>query len=447
MASSSLAKVLMRGLASKGTVVGTTTQRVGWSELGLPAESGNGFDYNREGALFGLNGFITSDRAILQLATAMACVRLLSQTIATLPLSIYRRLGDGGRKAMPDHPLYELLHDQPNADMTAVDFWQVVVAWMLLRGTAYTEIDVIGERPVALTPLFLPNLSRTRSLNGTWEYRYVDCDTGKTRTIPPARIWKLPAFTLNGEEGISPICYGANVFGTAMAADEASRNVFRNGLSASGFIQYGDTPKDWLTDAQREQIRSSTTEFSGSSRAGKTMVLEGGMKYQALSMNPEDAQMLETRSFNIEEICRWYGVPPTLVGHGDKTSNWGTGLEQQNLSFLTYTLQPWLEKIEQSIRKTLLLPSEKDRYFAEFSVEGLLRADSAGRATFYQSGLNNGWLTSDEVRSKENLPVMGGKAAVLRVQGAMVPLDKIGEMPPKATPQEAPAVPAEEPKP
>lgn len=438
-----LAQTFRRLFGAKGTVLGTTTQRAGWSDLGLPAESGNGFDYNREGALWGLNGYITSDRAVLQIATAMACVRLLSQTIATLPIGIFRRTGDGGRKAMTDHPLYELLHNQPNADMTAVDFWQVVVAWMLLRGTAYSEIDSIGDRIVGLTPLFLPNLSRQRNATGDWEYRYVDCDTGKTRTIPASKIWKLPAFTLNGEDGISPICYGASVFNTALAADEASLNVFRNGLSASGFIQYGDTPRDWLTKEQRDQIRDTTTEFSGSRRAGRTMVLEGGMKYQALSMNPEDAQMLETRSFNIEEICRWYGVPPTLVGHGDKTSNWGTGLEQQNLSFLTYNLRPWLTKIEQSIRKSLLSPAEKPRYFAEFSVEGLLRADSAGRATFYQSGLNNGWLTSDEVRNKENLPLMGGNAAVLRVQGAMVPLDKLGEKPPQA----APAVPAEEPKP
>lgn len=439
---SSLAKVLMRGLSTKETVVGIATTREGWGSLDIPAASGNGFDYNMEGRLYGLNGMVTTDRAILQLATAMACIRLLSQTIATLPIGIYRRLGDGGRKAMPDHPLYELLHNQPNADMTAVDFWQVTIAWMLLRGTAYAELDYVGDRLVAVTPLFIPNLSRDRK-DGVWQYRYIDCDTGKTRMIPASRVWKLPAFTLNGEDGISPICYGANVFGTALAADEASRNVFRNGLSASGFVQYGDTPRDWLSEDQRKQMRSSINDFSGSSRAGKTMVLEGGMKYQQLSMNPEDAQMLQTRSFNIEEICRWYGVPPTLVGHGDKTSNWGTGLEQQNLSFLTYNLRPWLSKIEQSIRKSLLTAAEKDRYFAEFSVEGLLRADSAGRANFYQSGLNNGWLTSDEVRAKENLPLMGKNADVLRVQGAMVPLDKLGEKPPappttEVPPQEVP---------
>lgn len=424
--------------AEKGCIVATANTRTGWEAFGIPSDAGDGFAYNREGALLAANGMITSDQAVLQLATAMACVRLLSQTIATLPIFIFRRLGDGSRKIAVDHQLYELLHNQPNADMTAVDFWQVMVAWMLLRGTAYAEKDYMGDRLVAIYPLYVPSLSCIRNSRGEKEYWYTDPDTKQRRQIPTDRLWKLPAFTLNGEEGLSPICYGSNVFGSALAADEASRNVFANGMSASGFIQYGSTPSDWLTEDQRTSIRNSVTNFSGSSRAGKTMVLEGGMKYAPLSMNPEDAQMLETRSFNIEEICRWYGVPPTLVGHGDKTSNWGTGLEQQNLAFLTYSLRPWLAKIEQSIRKNLLLSTEKNRYFAEFSVEGLLRADAAGRAEFYSKMTSGGIMTRDEARAKENLPLKGGNADVLTVQSALTPLDKLGEKPPAAAPAPAP---------
>lgn len=443
MSKKSFGAILANGLAKKGTVICETNLRTGWAAHGIPADAGDGFAYNAEGRLYG-DG-ITSERAVLQLSTAMACVRLLSQTIATLPLMIYRRLGDGSRKLATDHQLYNLLHNQPNADMTAVDFWQVMIAWMLLRGTAIAELDYIGDRLVAITPLYMPNLTWRRNTNGGWIFTYVDPDNGRMRNIPENRLWKLPAFTLNGEFGISPICYGANVFGTAYAADQASRNVFANGLSASGFITYGKEPKDFLTDENREKLRSRTDSFSGSARAGKTMILEGGMGYTQLSMNPEDAQMLETRSFNIEEICRWFGVPPTLVGHGDKTSNWGTGLEQQNQSFLTYNLRSWLTKIEQSVRKNLISDAEKSRYFAEFNVEGLLRADSKARAEFYNSGLNNGWLTSDEVRAYENLPKMGGNAEILRVQGAMLPLDKLGEAKPTApAPTEPPAVPAAE---
>jgi len=429
-------------VAEKGTVVASCSTRTGWESFGIPADAGDGFAYNAEGRLWGESA--VSERGILQLSAAMACVRLLSQTIATLPIGLYRRLGDGSRKAMPDHPLYEILHNQPNADMTAVDFWQLIVAMMLLRGTGFAEIDRIGDRIVGLTPLARGCMTWRRLQSGELEFTYTY--NGKARVIPRRNLWVLPAFTLDGEVGISPICYGANVFSGAAAADRASNQTFANGMAASGFVSYGKDSTAWLKETQRDQLRSSLQQFThGGAKAGGVFVLEGGMGYQALAMNPEDAQMLETRSFNVEEICRWFGVPPTLIGHGDKTSNWGTGLEQQNLAFLTYHLRPWLSKLEQSIRKNLLAPAEKQRYFAEFSVEGLLRADSAGRASFYATMLNNGVMTSDEVRLKENLEPMGGNAEVLRVQSAMVPLDKIGEQP-KPAPA-TPVVPAEEPAP
>lgn len=397
-------------------------ERVGWEQYGIPKDSGDGFAYNMEGRLYGL---ISSEKAILQLATAMACVRLLSNTIATLPIGIYRRLGDGSRKAAPDHQLYELLHNQPNADMTAVDFWQVMIAWMLLRGNAFAEKTVVGERITSLDPLYLPSLT-WQTINGRRRYQYVDPVTRRMRTLDEDRVWQIPAFTLNGRDGISPVCYGATMFGNALAADEASRNLFANGMSASGFLKYGSSPQDWLKPEQRDALRRSIANFSGSSKAGGTMVLEGGMSYQQLSMNPEDAQMLETRAFNIEEICRWFGVPPTLVGHGDKTSNWGTGLEQQNLSFLTYSLRPWLSKIEQSIRKNLMSAKDRAEVYAEFSVEGLLRADTAARSAFYATGLQNGWINRKTVAEKENLPVPPD-GDIYTVQAAMIPLAALSQ--------------------
>lgn len=428
--------------AQKGTVVASCSTRTGWESFGIPADAGDGFAYNAEGRLYGDSA--VSERTVLQLSAAMACVRLLSQTIATLPIGLYRRLGDGSRKAMPDHPLYEILHNQPNADMTAVDFWQVMVAMMLLRGNGFAEIDRIADRIVGLTPLSRGCVTWRTLSSGDLEFTYTF--NGKARVIPRRNLWILPAFTLDGVLGLSPICYGANVFSGAMAADRASNQTFSNGMSASGFVAYGKDSNAWLTEKQRNQLRGSIQQFTrNGAKAGGVFVLEGGMGYTPLSMNPEDAQMLETRAFNVEEICRWYGVPPTLIGHGDKTSNWGTGLEQQNIAFLTYHLRPWLSKIEQSIRKNLLGPGEKDRYFAEFSVEGLLRADSAGRIAFYSGMVNNGLMSRDEVRLKENLQPKGGNAEVLTVQSALVPIDKLGEKP-----QPAPAPPvasAQEPAP
>lgn len=425
--------------AEKGTVVATATNRTGWESFGIPADAGDGFAYNAEGRLWGDR--VVSEKSILQLGTAMACVRLLSQTIATLPIGIFRKLGDGSRKASPDHPLYEILHNQPNADMTAVDFWQVMIAVMLLRGTAFAEIDRIGDRVVALTPLVTGSLAWRRGLGGAYEFTYTE--NGKHRKIARRDLWILPAFTMDGMFGLSPICYGTNVFSGAMAADRASNQTFESGMSASGFVSYGKDSNAWLKEAQRDQLQASLNRFAhGGSKAGGVFVLEGGMGYTALAMNPEDAQMLETRSFNVEEICRWFGVPPTLVAHGDKTSNWGTGLEQQNLTFLTYNLRPWLSKIEQSIRKNLLPAGEKGRYFAEFSVEGLLRADTQGRAAWYRAMTDIGAMVIDEVRGYENLPPIGGNAAKPTVQSARVPLDKLGEKPP--APVAPPAAPAAE---
>lgn len=404
----------------KGAVVATANTRTGWEAFGVPADSGDGFAYNLEGALMRANNVITSERAILQLSTAMACVRLLASTIATLPIGFYRRLPNGEREPATDHPLYALLHHQPNASMTSVDYWQMQIAWMLLRGTAYTEMDMIGSRLVAIDPL-QPKFLTWRKLDGGARlYTYRDPKTGRSRDIPEARVWKLPAFTLDGGEGLSAIKYGAGVFGNATAADDASSNLFSNGMSASGFVRTPDNV--WLDKDKRDKLRGHLREFAyQASHSREVFVLEGGMQYTPLAMNPDDAQMLETRAFNIEEICRWFGVPPTLVGHGDKTSNWGTGLEQQNISFLTYSLRPWLTKIEQSIWKYLIPSADKNKYYAEFNVEGLLRADSAGRAAFYSSALQNGWMNRATVARRENLPVPEG-GDIFTVQAALVPL-------------------------
>jgi HK97 family phage portal protein len=411
----------------------------GWDAYGIPSASGDGFEYNREWAIADRPGRAISEQGILQLAAAMACVRLLSSTIATLPLGIYRTLPDGGRKAQPGHRLYELLHNQPNPDMSAVDFWQVMVSWMLLRGNAIAEKNFVGDQLVSLDPIPLTRASWRYLIDGSLEYTIVDI-WGKYRVLSEDKIWHLPAFTLDGRTGLSPIFYGSGVFGGAMSAEDAAQSFFNSGMSAAGYVT--TPPGLWLKKDQRQEMKASLQEFSGAKNAGKSMILEGGMGYSQMTLNPSDSQLLETRKFHIDEICRWFGVPPTLIGHGERYSNWGTGLEQQTQSFLTFCLRPWLSKIEQSIRRSLMAPADKPRYTAEFSVEGLLRADSAARATFYSAMVNNGLWTRDEVRVKENMPQKGGNADVLTVQSAMFPLDKIGTVTPGAPlPAEPTAIP------
>jgi HK97 family phage portal protein len=211
-----------------------------------------------------------------------------------------------------------------------------------------------------------------------------------------------------------------------MAADRASGTFFKNALMAAGIF----TTENQIKEGQREIFKQRLQEYQGAMNAGKSPLLEAGVKYQTLGINPTDAQMLETRAFSIEEICRWYGVPPHMVGHTEKSTSWGTGLETQNGMFLQYTLLPWIKRIEQSVNKKLLGPAEKREYYSKFNLEGLLRADSAARSAFYSQMVQNGIYTRDEVRAKENLAPMSGNAEVLTVQVNMTTLDKLGQTAP-----------------
>jgi HK97 family phage portal protein len=289
-----------------------------------------------------------------------------------------------------------------------------------LWGKAYVEKKMSGNTITSLVFL-MPNLVTRRLLsNGEYEYRYTDPKTRKTRIIAASNMWHTPAFTVDGINGLTPVQVGANVFGGAMAADEASADTFKNSLRSPGLVLMDAT----LQKEQREAVREHVKKVSA---AGGVMVLEKGAGFQQLSMNPEDAELLASRSFNVEEICRWFRVDPSLVGHKQGTTQWGTGIEQMMIAFLTFTLRPWAVRIEQSIRKDLFSPAEKHSLSAEFAIEGLLRGDSAARSAFYSSMTQNGIYTRDDCRRKENLPAMGGNAAVLTVQSALLPIDMLGQ--------------------
>lgn len=393
--------------------------------LGVPIALTDGDFWSAFAAGAGGNGKAVSVDSALQLSTVWACVRLISETVSTLPLGFYEKMKDGSRKPATDHPLYELLHNQPNADMTAVQFWQAVIASMLLWGNAYIEKAKIGKRVVALNFLLPGRMSKRRLSNGSMQYKYKDLD-GKERIIAEYDMVNIPAFTLDGVNGLTPMSYGAKVFGSATATEEASQKVFTTGMRAAGILKMKAT----VNPEQRETLRIRLNQFTaGGANASSVMVLENDTDFQQLSMNPDDSQMLETRQFSVEDLCRWFRVPPSMVGHGGAASNWGTGIEQQLIGFLTFSLRPWLTRVEQAIRKSIMEPADRAKYTAEFSIEGLLRADSAARASFYSIMTANGIYTRDECRKRENLPAMGGNAAVLTVQVNMSPLDKLGEKP------------------
>lgn len=362
------------------------------------------------------SGKVVSTDKAMHLSAVWACVRLLSESVSTLPLKIYERQPDGSRKPATSHPAYQVLCRRPNMEMTPSRFMLMVVASICLRGNAFVEKKMIGNRMVSLVPLLPQNMVVKRLDNGNLEYTYTEVQT--QRFIPVKNLMHIRGFGLDGVCGMMPMMAGRDVIGSAMAVEESAAKIFENGLQSSGFL----SAEQALDKDQRERLRGYMQAFTGSKNAGKIMVLEGGLKYQNVTMNPEAAQMLESRAFSIEEICRWFRVPPFMVGHADKQSSWASSVEGMNLQFLTNTLRPLLVNIEQEISRCLLDGDED--LFAEFSVEGLLRADSAGRAAYYTTALQNGWMSRNDVRRLENMPPIEG-GELYTVQLNLTPLEDL----------------------
>lgn len=358
---------------------------------------------------------VSADKAI-RLSAVWACVRLLSESVSTLPLKIYERQQDGSRKPATQHPAYQVLCRRPNVEMTPSRFMLMLVASICLRGNGFVEKKMIGNKLVSLVPLLPQNMVVKRLDNGSLQYTYTESDL--QRVIPVKNIMHIRGFGLDGVCGMMPMMTGRDVIGAAMAVEESAAKIFENGLQSSGFL----SAETALDKDQRERLRGYMQAFTGSRNAGKIMVLEGGLKYQNVTMNPEAAQMLESRAFSIEEICRWFRVPPFMVGHADKQSSWASSVEGMNLQFLTNTLRPLLVNIEQEISRCLLDGDED--LFAEFSVEGLLRADSAGRSAYYTTALQNGWMSRNDVRRLENMPPIEG-GDLYTVQLNLTPLEDL----------------------
>ncbi|SDV49812.1 phage portal protein [Chitinasiproducens palmae] len=388
--------------------------------LGQPISLLNGAFWKEWSGRSSASGKSVSVDSAMQLSAVWACVRLLSETVSTLPLKVYRKLPDGSRAVATEHPLYRLLSRSPNAEMTPGRFMLFIVASICLRGNAFVEKRRIGGRVVALTPLLPQLMVVERLANGQLQYTYTE--QGVARHIAAKDMMHIRGFGLDGVCGMHPISAGRDVFGAAMAAEEAAAKVFAQGMQASGFLTHENGT---LKPDQREKLRKSLAAFSGSTNAGKVMVLEAGLKYQGISMNPDAAQMLETLALSIELICSWFKVPPFMIGHMDKQSSWAASVEAQNLHFLTNSLRPILDNIEQEITRCLIDPVDADSIYAEFSVEALLRADSAGRAAFYNVALQNGWMSRNEVRRLENLPPIPG-GDVYTVQTNLTPIELLG---------------------
>jgi HK97 family phage portal protein len=376
---------------------------------------------------------VTVDTA-MQLDVCWACVRLIAETIATLPLDVYRRDANGNGVFDKKHPLYRLLHDRPNADMTAVEFWTCTVAAILLWGNSYAAISRRDDDPnsdtpslpgpdnpiIAITPMRPDRVIVRRETDGSLRYTY--SWMGYTTQLQESQVLHVKGFSLDGMVGISPISQARQSLSSSMAAEKSAGSVFRNGLRPSMVMK----AKTYLTDAQRDQAKKIIERYSGAMNAGSVPLLEGDWALDTISMKPEDAQLLQTRGFNVETICRWFGVAPAMIGHTEKSTAWGTGLEQMNLWFLMYCLRPHLERIEQAIAKSLMTVEEQLVNYAEFNVDGILRADSTMRAALYRTMISFGLSTPNELRALENLPP-DPHGDDLLVMSNMIPIALLGE--------------------
>jgi len=283
---------------------------------------------------------------------------------------------------------------------------------------------------ISLEPLRTDRVQVDLQQDGSRTFTYVF--NGQTTVYPEEDILHLKGFSFDGRTGISAIAAGRHSMGTALGAERVAGTIFKNGMRPSGYFKI----PQFLSKEQRAKARQYVETFTGSENTGKVPMFEGGWEFMPLTLPPEDAQLLETRRFNVEQICRWFGVPPVLIGHTDKTTTWGTGLEQINLGFLQYTLRSHLKEIEQALWMKCLSPQDQNRFFVEFVVEGLLRADSAGRAAYYHSMITDAVMTPNEVRKLENLPTLPG-GDQLFIQGAMMPLAMLEKQAQQATAAQA----------
>lgn len=389
-----------------------------WRGGQVSTEDGDNFVRNQISVSSYQDSRAAHGNSAIGLSATWACVQLIAGTIASLPLMVYRTDSKGIRTVARDHPLYFVLHDSPNYDQTAVDFWEIMAASVELYGNAYAVIErrssdnaINGLAPVR------PDLMKVRR-DSNGDLRYEWSENGQTTVKAGEQVLHIRGSLGDAISGASTLSICRSVFDDAISAESAAGAMFSNGVSASGILS---TPSDVrLSPEQRADLELRLQErHQGAVRSGRPMLLDGGLTWSALSIDPQDAQMLETRKFSGEQICRIFGVPPAMVGFGDKASNWGTGKETDVLGFQKFTLRKRLKRIEQALTKQLVPLAERrsQGIVIEFNFEGLLRGDTASRYEAYEKAIRMGIATRNECRALENLPpIEGGDVVTVQMQ-------------------------------
>lgn len=388
------------------------------------ADAGYSFLFGRT-----TSGKPVNERTAMQTTAVYACVRILAEAVASLPLHVYEYQDDGGKKLVHDHPLYYLLHDEPNPEMTSFVFRETLMSHLLIWGNAYAQIIRDGAgRVLGLYPLLPDKMEVQRDDRGNIYYVYSrNSDENPTFKeygnikLKAEDVLHIPGLGFDGLIGYSPIAMAKNAVGMTLACEEYGASFFANGANPGGVLEHPGVLKD------PSKVRESwNSVYRGVNNAHKIAVLEEGMKYQQIGIPPEEAQFLETRKFQINEIARLYRIPPHMVGDLDKSSF--SNIEQQSLEFVKYTLDPWVIRWEQSLQRSLLLPGEKGKYFIKLNVDGLLRGDYQSRMNGYAVGRQNGWFSANDIREMENMnPIPDEEGGNLYlINGAMTKLADAG---------------------
>ena len=384
----------------------------------------DGADSGRRGlagiGMKSMSGTRVSPETIMQLSSVWACTMRTAQLVSSLPAAIYEKRADDGRVVVDD-PLSEVLTSQPNSDQTALEFWEGMVAQMLIRGNGPAEKSTIGGRVVALRPL----MNATPEVRQGRLYRWSFMDRGQVEYLPPEKVFNIPGFSVGGGLGLSVVRHGVHSFGAALAADETSSTFFANAMQPGAVIEYEGSPPN---PEQLSLIQALIEKFTGSKKAGKVLQLPPGTTYKSVTMSPEDAQLLETRRYSTEDICRWFGVPPIIIGHAsDGQTMWGTGVESIMLSWLTLGINPLLKRIEARVKKELVPAPRRRNWYLEFNREAMLQMDSVRKGDFMVKMGASGTMTANERRARLNLPRHGDpNAEALLAQVALAPLKDLG---------------------
>jgi HK97 family phage portal protein len=363
-------------------------------------------------------GITVNENKALNITVVYACISLIADIFAENRKILYRRMDPKGRERAVNHSLYPLLHDSPNPEMDSFTFDQVRMGHVLGWGNSYVEIDwdMSTGQVRGLWPLDPSQMRVVREKGVIWYY-YKTPD-GLEHKLPAWRIWHMPGFGYDGLMGYSPIQKNKEAIALAMAAEEFTARFYGQG-SHLGMV--ASTDKALSEQGSKNLERSLNNQYAGLGKSHRMMVLEEGLKLEKVGINPVDAELLAERKFQVSELCRFYRVPPHLVSDTERSTSWGTGIEQQNLGFLIYTIQPWHTRNELSASLKLLGQEERKVYYIEALVDNLMRGDAAGRATFYKEMSYLGALSPNDIREKENMnPIEGGDTYF--VQQNMMPL-------------------------